>query len=363
MKKKLKAPKAVRAQFSDWCAPRRGNANPENQTNEVWTWLVGTRACPHAAHEAAGNGNKVSPGWCFSRYGQTETYLPDGSVVYIGGEHEDHYDPDFYIYNDVIVVRPDKSVDIYGYSPNIFPPTDSHSATLVDDTIYIIGCLGYPKDRNHSDTPVYRLKLSDFSIHQVTTHGESPNWLFKHSAKLIDDERYIVCTGGEVTHHPTEMVAENLTTWQFDLKTHSWTAIETKPFTRWLLVREDGHPNDLWEIEQVVHYSRSSRRSDLAEEYRVEFEARGLTVDADLFNARFRPPIPHTAVEPDLDDDNFRTHRILVDDVIVRYVQDSYEIAVTVEGRLSADTIETLKRHGIETFTKLEGVPYELVPI
>lgn len=40
------------------------------------------------------------PVWCFNRFGATRTKLPDGRTVCIGGEHEDFYDPDFYIYND-----------------------------------------------------------------------------------------------------------------------------------------------------------------------------------------------------------------------------------------------------------------------
>ena len=51
------------------------------------------------------------PTWCFSRFGQSETVLPDSSRVLIAGEHEDWYDPDFHIYNDVVVIRPDKGAD------------------------------------------------------------------------------------------------------------------------------------------------------------------------------------------------------------------------------------------------------------
>jgi hypothetical protein len=40
-----------------------------------------------------------TPVWCFDRFGGTVTVLPDGRQVYIGGEHEDYYDPDFCIYN------------------------------------------------------------------------------------------------------------------------------------------------------------------------------------------------------------------------------------------------------------------------
>lgn len=44
------------------------------------------------------------PIWCNQRFGRTKTKLKDGSIIYIGGEHEDSYDPDFYVYNDVILM-------------------------------------------------------------------------------------------------------------------------------------------------------------------------------------------------------------------------------------------------------------------
>jgi hypothetical protein len=43
------------------------------------------------------------PVWCSDRIFGTETTLSDGQVVQIGGEYEDEYDPDFVVYNDVIV--------------------------------------------------------------------------------------------------------------------------------------------------------------------------------------------------------------------------------------------------------------------
>jgi len=61
----------------------------------------------------------VGPAWCFERFGKSETTLPEGRVVHIAGEHEDHYDPDFYIYNDVIVIGRDGSIAITGYPREI----------------------------------------------------------------------------------------------------------------------------------------------------------------------------------------------------------------------------------------------------
>jgi len=89
----------------------------------------------------------AGPTWSFDRFGQSVTEMPDGRTVYIGGEHEDHYDPDFCIYNDVAVKYPDGAVDFYCYRKSDFPPTDFHSASLVGKKIVIIGGLGYVEER------------------------------------------------------------------------------------------------------------------------------------------------------------------------------------------------------------------------
>ncbi len=361
MKKKLVAPESVRAQFKDWCVPRRGNANPECQTNDVWTWLVETGATPYRAHRAIGVDEKMSPAWCNTRMGQTDTPLPDGSHVLIGGEHEDHYDPDFYIYNDVIVRRPDGLTEIYGYPRDVFPPTDFHTATLVDDTIWIVGGLRYPDDRCRGRTDVYRLDLKDLSIHHERISGTPPSWLFDHLATLDDGGEGIVLCGGEVMHSEELRFVENLTTWKLDLRAKTWTALETKAFTRWMLMREDGSPNDLWAISEVARANGSSRPSTFAERYRSEFAARGLIVDAALYDARYQLPVPHEIVEQP--EDSFRRYRIAVDGVIVRFDEDYFDITVTVEGTLPEDRLDRIRRHGVETFSKLEGVPYKWIPL
>ena len=56
--------------------------------------------------------------------GQSQTELPDGRLICVAGEHEDSYDPDFHIYNDVVVFDPSGEYEIYGYPQNVFPPTD-----------------------------------------------------------------------------------------------------------------------------------------------------------------------------------------------------------------------------------------------
>jgi hypothetical protein len=91
--------------FTKWRSPRYGNANPERMNNPVWEWLVRCRVSAYWANEEFDGPSSFDAGpcWCFRRFGQSKTQLPDGRTVLIGGEHEDFYDPDFYIYNDVVV--------------------------------------------------------------------------------------------------------------------------------------------------------------------------------------------------------------------------------------------------------------------
>lgn len=123
-------PRAVtRDLFLVWRAPRVGVNNPQRLTNPVWSWLAGRRelnAYMANLHFDGPSSMSVGPCWCGSRFGQSTTALPDGRSLSIGGEHEDHYDPDFYIYNDVILTAPSGEVEIYGYPYEAFPrPTST----------------------------------------------------------------------------------------------------------------------------------------------------------------------------------------------------------------------------------------------
>jgi hypothetical protein len=43
-------------------------------------------------------------------------------------------------------------LEIFGYTTDVFPPTDFHSATLLSNQIVIVGNLGYPKERRAGTT-------------------------------------------------------------------------------------------------------------------------------------------------------------------------------------------------------------------
>jgi len=155
--------------FDQQRLPRFGNANPERMTLPFWEWMIrgegvppintksrlgelGFRIEESKLRSASGPfrardafniplNREDGPIWTFDRMGATSNRLRDGRVIYLGGEHEDFYDPDFYIYNDVVALGPDGRLEIYGYPKEVFPPTDFHSATVVGDRILVVGGL------------------------------------------------------------------------------------------------------------------------------------------------------------------------------------------------------------------------------
>ncbi len=231
--------------FEQFRRPRFGTTNPERMTNPWWDHAVRAGAnayrlrLPLGAQWRHGAGDRWhnDPDWCFDRYGMTQTPLPDGRIVCIAGEHEDHYDPDFCIYNDVIVIHPapgeswvteeSGQVDVFGYPRSVFPPTDFHSATLVGDRIVIIGCLGYPPDRRQGFTPVYELDLRTMAISERPTSGVMPGWIYEHHAALDPGSRSITVRGGNIvadnhgrSHCRTALYRLHIDRWEWELVRH-----------------------------------------------------------------------------------------------------------------------------------------------
>lgn len=178
---------------------RYGQRNPEHMDEPFWQAMVHTRLPAWAARSAFDDRPRGAdkPVWCNQRFGQTITSIGDGRYVEIGGEHEDWYDVDFCIYNEVIVYAEEATPLILGYPSSVFPPTDFHTATLVGDFIYIIGNLGYLEARMSGYTPVYRLDTRTWRIEGLDTTGSNPGWISRHEAVLVD-EWTILIGGGEL---------------------------------------------------------------------------------------------------------------------------------------------------------------------
>ncbi|MDB5347068.1 MAG: ankyrin repeat protein [Schlesneria sp.] len=83
---------------------RFGRSNPEVMNVPFWHEMVRAGVNAYQARKKFDDTDLLTrPVWCFDRYGMSFTELPDGRFVQIGGEHEDYYDPDFCIYNEVVV--------------------------------------------------------------------------------------------------------------------------------------------------------------------------------------------------------------------------------------------------------------------
>jgi ankyrin repeat protein len=204
---------------------RFGIRNPDLMNVPFWNAMVrsGVSGYVAAKHFGLDALDPERPVWCADRFGQSMTILADGRIVQIGGEHEDGYDPDFCIYNDVIVHHPDGRFDIYGYPKHDFPPTDFHTATLVGDRIVIIGSVGYPGERLYGTTPVHVLDIATWQIKPLATRGEMPGWIGGHLATLESGDR-IVINQGKILHQVegAERYDENAGTFVLHLDSAMW---------------------------------------------------------------------------------------------------------------------------------------------
>lgn len=187
---------------------RFGQYNPELADVPFWNMMIRKGWSAYAADEHYGtNLFRSGPTWCFERYGMSQTLVYDKFVVYVGGEHEDSYDPNFQIYNDVIVRSLGGEVWVYTYSRDVFPPTDFHTATYiknshssVDESLILIGGLGYKDERQWWHTPVYQLSLRNLSIMKLDIRGPEPGWIWNHTAIL---------EGGVIHIHSGKRLTDN----------------------------------------------------------------------------------------------------------------------------------------------------------
>lgn len=348
--------------FLEWRSPRRGVGNPSTLTNPVWEWLVRTRMNAYQAPKLLGGPSALDtgPGWCFDRFGQTTTLLADGREVLIAGEHEDSYDPDFYIYSDVVVKAPDGEVTIYGYSEDAFPPTDFHTATPLPGSIVLIGSLGYQKERlNKKETQVLQLRLDDFSIHRIDAHGASPGWIHSHTAVLSSDGHAITVSGGLVDPRlgGTKSAGESrrLGARPADLDVDAGYEPE--------LASVDISPHGS-EVQPPVRVALSDvdARYEWNEDWakamqRLEANI-GRTPDLDLIPMIYQPADSVTPLPQE--EDRYNEFRVLVDDIVVRFTEEPHLVRAVVEGRLSQERLQALQEGVRDHLSALEGAAWEL---
>ncbi len=366
-------PTFTRELFLEWRSPRPGKSNPERLTNPVWEWLIETKLNAYQATQQfqGPSAREAGPGWCFDRYGQSSTTLADGRIIQIAGEHEDHYDPDFYIYNDVVVRHLDGKMDIFGYPPEAFPPTDFHSATLAGNRIIIIGNLGYQEDPKPGQTPVFVLNLDDFSVAPVQTIGTPPGWIYEQGAALSEDGLSIIVQKGKLDRgDPARFLVENIDDWRLHLSDWRWERLTERGWKRWAVHRQDQKPNHLWEFETATWAKKFGEFDHLLKDLGPAkdllstpplAEKLGTQPDLDTFGRLYQPAVPHHELPPR--EDEYGIHRIEIDGVIVRYVTDMHSIQITVEGTLPDETTRALVTDLREKLATVENTPCELTEI
>jgi len=204
-----------------------GRRNPQLAHNPFWQAMIKCGGSGYKATNKFESGKNSSfekgPVWSFDRFGKSITLLPDGRFLEIAGEHEDHYDPDFCIYNDVFIHDGRGKCDIYIYPREVFPPTDFHTATLIGSDVYIIGSLGYPEDRRPGYTQVFRLELDNLQMERIETSGEMPGWINRHKA-VYDGQSLITIKGGKliIEKQGREEYVDNEHEYSLCLKSLKW---------------------------------------------------------------------------------------------------------------------------------------------
>lgn len=345
----------TQATFSAWRSPAFGNANPQPMNNPLWEWLIETRLDAYSANEAFNGPSSIDAGpmWCFQRYGQSTTPLPDGRSVLIGGEHEDHYDSDFHIYNDVVIAAENERPRILGYPREVFPPTDFHSATLLGERIVVIGNLGYPEDRRPDSTQVLVVDCKDWSVSRIHSTGNAPAWIHDHQAALQGDTR-IVITGGKVDRGAGSSLAENIDDWLLHIDGWRWERLTKRQWPRFEIHRGDDASNHLWELRQL-EWARTVKWHD-REEQEQKLSARlGGEPRLDVLPQLYRPPIDHEVL-PQLEDE-YGVYRIRAGGIVIRFVEDMHCIQVTFEGGVQPDVIESVRAHVCKSLESLERAP------
>jgi len=273
-----------------------GGSNPQPCKIPFWYEMVRCNggAWTARSHYDDKDSFKDKPVWCYERFGKSITAIGNGEFIEIAGEHEDYYDPDFCIYNEVFHHKGGGDFTIYQYPKEVFPPTDFHSATLADGYIYIVGNLGYYEERQYGTTPVYRLDINSFRIEKLDTSGECPGWIHGHSADLIGQSALRI-QGGEIVELMDGKEHYRINTFDYELNLDSlnWTKhdhipksgkssffpAEYKRFScsdRSILAVEEG---DKWRLLKII----SVHRIDVHEGESIRLENEILTSLSDDF--------------------------------------------------------------------------------
>ncbi|MGD8402092.1 MAG: hypothetical protein PVJ21_00415 [Anaerolineales bacterium] len=346
--------------FREWRKPRFGNANPQKIKSKVWEWLVNSRLSAYAATQImeASSAMVAGPTWNFDRIGQSVTELSDGRRIFIAGEHEDFYDPDFYIYNDVVVTYPDGTVDFYCYRRADFPPTDFHTATRVGEKIVIIGNLGYQEERYHGYTQLYALDLGNFEIQKLESSGEPPGWIYDHTAVLSEDETSIVVTKGKLHIGQGNPLIENLDDWKLSLDNWHWEKLVERKWTQFGIRRKDRGGLHFFLIRTALldlKMNQVDRYQEMMSDLSMFL---GHLPDVEKINDLYNFDMEHSELQKDKAVHN--RFYFYIDGVRVRITEGDYDLQIVIEGEISDEKESLIKRQLLEKVSALVNSPCEV---
>lgn len=361
--------------FRQWRDARRGVLPADDLSNPYWSWLVSSEASSWSANEyfkgpSSCGGN---PAWSAERFGQSTTNLLDGRTLKVAGEHEDHYDPDFFIYNDVIEISPDRTIRILGFPTQHFPPTDFHSATLWDGKLLLIGNLGYPDQRIEGETQILVLDPETWEIRRQPSSGDGPGWIHGHQATLEEDGS-IRLNGGKVWKSGGAGLVENFDEWRLNPNGWTWERLTRREVTVMEFRRTDGKPNQLFEMGIWI-FNQNYKLPDMQE----VFGFTGLDIDPETLakmneSMKGLAPLDHTAYEkryrPDSiayqeapSSEDSQGEQIEVDGVLVRYEEHFHVVRLTIEGKLPSATVEALRDDLKGKLEKITGQLHEVLQL
>jgi hypothetical protein len=215
------------------------------------------------------------------------------------------------------------------------------------------------------------LDLRTFAISMIRTSGSAPGWIHKHKASLSDDGRSILVQLGKVDRGiKDKSLIENIDDWRLHLADWRWEQLTKRRWARWEVRRKDGNRNHLFEYQQAVwakqipELSKPDGELDrLTEEFDIPSlqQELGRGPDLDLFARLYKPPVRHEELAKL--EDEFNVHRIRIEAVIVRYVEEMDSVQMTVEGELPQKILDTLTRDLIEKLAGLENAVCELIQL
>ena len=345
----------TKEEFLLWREPRLGKDNPTKLNSLVWEYGVCSYESAYGLNKKFNYSSTKSATWCFSRIGKTVTLLADGREIHIAGEHEDFYDSDFYIYNDVIVIEPDDSIIFYNYPKDVFLPTDFHSATLIEDIIVIIGNISYPEYREIGVTQIYQLDIDSFKITKIESIGNNPKWISRHKAILSEDKKSIKIIGGQIDVGGNRSLIENIDEWELNVKTWEWRQLTDKQWKRFEIKRKDNDFNHLYKIRNVLFDLEHNWQDDYTKALEYFKEELGFHPNIKLIKELYFPNIPYNIV---VEKDNYRVYKIEVKGIIVRFNEEDDAIVVTIEGYLEDKYIDEIIRDTLEKLSILERCEY-----